>query len=330
MHHPIKEYINDKNNWTNEFELVDWVSHGISVRKNYAMKHFLVKYIHDWLPLGWLVSKYAPHYPASCPSCECEVEDRHHMLRCPKRVSIRNKLRLTLQRFFDHYPTDPVLKFLLLRSVKNSFNDVTNTPSCEAKYNELIQNQTAIGWDQILLGRFAIEWKECAHRYIRSLPKDQRGKNKSGQAWVTQVSKILFNFIYEIWEERNKDRHGRDETERERILIERAIQTTGALYNIRNDVLPRHKELYYVSLETHKEAEKSSRGLEQWVTTWGPVLWDSLEKANKLGIGNENPIDSYFLRDRADSEFENTSEQSENETINDLQTEENFMFNGAQ
>ena len=120
---------------------------------------------------------------------------------------VRTKLRLTLQRFFNHYPTDLVLKFLLLRSVKNSLNDVTNIPSCEAKYNHLIHNQTAIGWDQILLGRFAIEWKECAHLYIRSLPKEKRGKKKSGQSWVTQVSKSLFNFIHEIWEERNKDRH---------------------------------------------------------------------------------------------------------------------------
>ena len=113
-------------------------------------------------------------------------------------------------------------------------------------------------------------------------------------------------------------------------MIERAIQQTGALYDIRNEVLPWHKELYYASLDTHKEVEKSSRGLGQWVTTWGPVLWDSLEKANKLVIGNENPIDSYFLRDSKDSDFENASEQSENETTNDLQTEENFTLNRAQ
>ena len=35
----------------------------------------------------------------------------------------------------------------------------------------------------------------------------------SGQIWVTSVTKIIFNFVYAIWEERNKDRHGRDSTE---------------------------------------------------------------------------------------------------------------------
>ena len=239
MQRPIIDYINKCNEWKDEFHLVDWVSHGISLRKNYDMKHFLVKYVHNWLPVGCLVSRYATHYPASCPSCKCEVENRHHMLRCPKRHSSRTKLFTNLKRFMQHYPSNPTLQFVLLRTLKNLFNNSThNVPTCEAKYATLIQHQSEIGWDQLLLGRFALEWKEFAHRYIKSLPKKQRKKSHSGQSWITQITKIIFNFTYDVWDERNNDRHGRDETEREKILVERAVQQTFALYKIRHKVLP--------------------------------------------------------------------------------------------
>ena len=38
--------------------------------------------------------------------------------------------------------------------------------------------------------------------------------------WVTQITQIIFNFEYDIWEERNKERHERDATEKDSILVE--------------------------------------------------------------------------------------------------------------
>ena len=157
------------------------------------------------------------------------------------------------------------------------------------------------------MGRFAIEWKEFAHGYIRSLPKNQRKKSHSDQSWVTQITKIIFNFTYDVWEERNTDRHGRDATEKEMILVERAVQQTIALYEIRHEVMPQHKDLFYDTLTQHQEVEKSSRSLQQWVTTWGPVLWDSLKKATTLGIGRESSIASCFTQSQ-EVERENNME----------------------
>ena len=66
--------------------MVSWLE------KNMTYNKFLVKYVHDWLPLGNLVSKYASQYPPSCPSCKCEPEDYHHMLCCPNINELHIKL----------------------------------------------------------------------------------------------------------------------------------------------------------------------------------------------------------------------------------------------
>ena len=55
----MEKYICKKNNWDKQFDFVDWALHGMAIQSNYDMKHFLIKYIHNWLPVGVLILKYA-------------------------------------------------------------------------------------------------------------------------------------------------------------------------------------------------------------------------------------------------------------------------------
>ena len=163
-----RKYICDKYDWNKEFDLVDWQLHGLSIRQNYDIKHFLSKYVHKWLPVGELVSRYSVKYPPSCPSCQYELENQYHMLRCPKRIEQRKKLLINLKRFINSYPNEPCLRILLLRKIKNllSCNNNETINDYERKYGLLIQQQSAIGWEQILVGRFTNEWKYIANDHI--------------------------------------------------------------------------------------------------------------------------------------------------------------------
>ena len=81
----MQRYLCANHHWTErEFEWIDWESHGISIRKWYNKKHFITKYLHNWLPLGSQLSKYEAHYSAKCPSCAHELEDSDHFL--PRRL----------------------------------------------------------------------------------------------------------------------------------------------------------------------------------------------------------------------------------------------------
>lgn len=274
---------------------MDWAVHGMALRNNYDMKHFLIKYIHNWLPVGALVSKYATKYPASCPSCPCILETRSHLLLCPTRQPERDKLIIDVRRFVHNFPTDPFLKILVQRVIKYILKSETVTiPTCDSKYNSLIQHQAMIGWEQLFLGRFATEWRELIDDHIKTLPKNQQKRSVSGLTWVKGLTEILYHFAWQVWKERNEDRHGRDKTEREKLLIERALLQTEELYRIRLDVLPRHRNIYYESIEQHKEVEKSARGLQQWISTWGSTLYHSADQAKRYGATRMNNIRQYF------------------------------------
>ena len=99
----IKEYLSKKYNWNRCYALIDWNVHGTSVSRDYSRKNFIVKYVHNWLPVGSHVSRYDVQYPASCPSCSCDNETILHMLQCSKRENIRKKFIHDVQMFIEKY-----------------------------------------------------------------------------------------------------------------------------------------------------------------------------------------------------------------------------------
>ena len=82
----LRLYHCTKYDWTESvFDSVDWLAHGRAINSNFSRRHFLVKFLHDWLPLGHLKSRYAEYYTDTCPLCSTSLETRSHFLRCPQR-----------------------------------------------------------------------------------------------------------------------------------------------------------------------------------------------------------------------------------------------------
>ena len=92
----IRDYISQKAGWSIKFELIDWKSHKTRLVKQYEDKNCLCKYVHDWIPVGTLLSRYAPHYSTKCPSCTCSIEERWHLLQCSARTELRKTFIATL------------------------------------------------------------------------------------------------------------------------------------------------------------------------------------------------------------------------------------------
>lgn len=140
---------------------------------------------------------------------------------------------------------------------------VQTLPLLPHRYDDLVRHQKYVGWDQILIGRFVTEWSTLAQEYIVSLPSEQRNKSQSVNQWVIQIAEILLQFAHSVWLDRNGNRHGRDKSEQEKILAQRIIRQTNELYELRHDVLPSHKRLYYRDLVEDEKQEPTSCGLQQ-------------------------------------------------------------------
>ena len=200
-----------------------------------------------------------------------------------------------IRRFFTKHPTRPALADILCEAVKQWLcgNEVILSGFPDI-YKDLIVNQSNVGWSQLFLGRFVLEWAELQQEFLKSVPKVN--KKKSGTTWVTKVISIMWTHVCKEWDLRNSHQHGIDAETREVKLVEQAIKQTAALYEIRDNVLPRDKQYFYESITEHHEKEPTSRGLRQWLSTWEPVLLRNAQESAKLGTRGMDSIANYMIR----------------------------------
>ena len=292
------KHLCEQNKWSKEdFELIDWEAHGMSVRKHYHNKKFVTKFVRDWLPTGSLIVNYDAKYIAKCPSCEHEYEDREHFLKCPARAQWQRDLLQDLRKQAANRSTNTQVLDILLEGLRSWFDDSdfwyeTNDNNLQ----KLIAHQNRIGWDQLVFGRFASDWRVLHTEQLNDIKNTE--KHNSGKTWITFVTAIIWKHTFVNWEVRNGMQHGIDFTSREKVLIEQAKRETEALYEIKNQVAPNNQELYYHSVEHHYEQEPTARGLRQWINTWKPVLLKSAQTAATKGINGIRSISTYFQREQ--------------------------------
>ncbi len=154
----------ERNHWTAaDMETVHWEAHGQALEKNYVRRTFLVKLIHDKLPVGKTIARYKDTYDHRCPSCQDDQEDRTHFLRCPHPDRTKWHLTLTtaIRKRCEYIPTRPYLMEILLDGLQHWFHD---TPfqkyTYPDHYHPLIDQQEQLGWQQLFIGRFGTLWSD--------------------------------------------------------------------------------------------------------------------------------------------------------------------------
>ena len=91
-------------------------------------------------------------------------------------------------------------------------------------YNNLIFRQTRIGWKQLFLGRFVLEWSDLQQNHL--VLQNITSKKYSGTSWITGVTQIIWHHVYSNWEARNSDLHSIDATMREQAQYAQAQRET--------------------------------------------------------------------------------------------------------
>jgi hypothetical protein len=190
----IRQYIMERNHWTAaDMETVHWEAHGQALEKNYVRRTFLVKLIHDKLPMGKTVARYKDSYDHRCPSCQDDQEDRTHFLRCPHPDCTKWHLTLTaaIRKRCEYIPTRPYLMEILLDGLHHWFHD-TPFPkyTCLDHYHPLIDQQEQLGWQQLFLGRLRTLWSHHQNSHLRHSPTTD-GKH-SGTSWILSMALTIW------------------------------------------------------------------------------------------------------------------------------------------
>ena len=271
----ICQFIRSKLNWSQEtFDSVCWETHGAVLRANFSFRHFLTKFIHNWLPLGCLKQHYAQHYVSDCPNCPTTLEDRHHFLRCSHRVNWTGPLFDSLYSFWTEHHFDPNLQTIFQEATLSWLGDTSPTfPSFSDSYSNLLSRQANVGWFQLFLGRFTWDWVYLQDSFVRH--HSLHPTKFSGRQLVSGSIKILWQHVHDLWLRRNLDCHGRDSASRESAALAQAQREVAHLYTLRSFIPLSDRFMFYPSLTDHFRQEPRSYQLRTWLNTWRPLILSS-------------------------------------------------------
>jgi exonuclease III len=290
----LSTHLCNKYEWSDEtFLQVDWSSHSKAIGHFIQNKTSIIKLIHGILPTNKRLHRYQTAHPHHCPTCFEPQEDTHHLFICHHitRATWRTTFIDRLYDHLDHTKTKPNLAHMLAQTFVKIF-DTNQDPSTTFTYpySYLKQSQTAIGWDQMLYGRFSIEWKRLQLRFLKSTGIQH--PHAKADKWQRDLIIFIFQEFHLLWEMRNQDKHGPDQSQKAILLKERARRELTELYTYRNQILPGHQKIYRESLDNH--LQESTRSILNWITTYTPVIASSRKKAKARSISFTRPINTYF------------------------------------
>jgi hypothetical protein len=191
------------------------------------------------------------------------------------------------------------------------------------RYNLLIDQQTVIGWDNLLRGKLSKQWKIQQKAYIvrrklnnpilyarlqrrkkrkadkeKEKPKD---KNKTKTKNKTEAFHAFFQstipIIQEMWTDRCIDRNtpvlgGRIVAEYD-SLSKKVTQ----LYTMREMVLPEDEIKIYDEKLTIR-LEDTNQQLKKWLNRWKPVVEHSMKRVRELAKENSKQIWQHFTANK--------------------------------
>jgi hypothetical protein len=138
--------------------------------------------------------------------------------------------------------------------------------------------QRAIGWHQILRGRFSKQWITAQDQYLGTTASTQH----NGTRWLTNLIDFIFAQWWTLWELRNEDRHGRDLATQSQAHARQAIHELTQIYDTYQHTVPARLEwLFTTSLQTRMQWP--THALRLWITTWKPILQESYTTALETG-----------------------------------------------
>ena len=140
-----------------------------------------------------------------CPYCKSPEETTKHILLCTNDEAMEiweqamHGLLKKLHRIDTCWYILVALK-LELNNWKKSINHTTL--SFPEEIQQAIQEQRYIGWKPFLEGLISTKWGQ-----YRQESYEDKNIKKTGQKWAKRLIKYTWEFIEEIWTERNKKLH---------------------------------------------------------------------------------------------------------------------------
>ena len=279
---PLQNKLCEKNSWDRHvFGDINWTAHGQALKRLKQHRKTLVQYFNDWLPVGKRIHRYNTKYPECCPSCTAQVEDTNHLMTCPasSRDIWRKECRSTIRKALDENNTAHPIKELMMEGLTAMLhNHPVNTIKVDQAVADVAAAQNAIGWNQILKGRFSKLWASTQNWNLGA----HATAKVNGSTWMIKVIETILMQWVKMWKLRNDDKHGRDLESRQHAEARQTIRELEQFYMEHDGkVTDRLQWLFDNALEVRREQNIGTT--IQWLNTWKPIVERSYNTALTTG-----------------------------------------------
>jgi hypothetical protein len=296
----LRERIRRKTGMSAEaFNAVDWDAHRLSCSNYKGRQRFLTQFLHGFLPVGKVVHRYDHvQYLQSCPSCSAPIEDQIHWLRCPdpERQKWQSDLRAQVRKLWSINRDEPHLSDILEAGL---YHWLRGEPFPAHQFphhhlQQLITSQEAIGWGQLLYGRFSEHWNLVQYNHLRATGRvvDHRSQ---GSAWLMRFIHTIWNRVQEEWDTRNKARHGVSQEDQAEKRLESLKRRIVHLYTFKDRCLPHDSQrIFYDSAEVHFEKHSGYTHLHNWYVTHSQLVYASSQTMEGNQNNGQRLLTDYF------------------------------------
>jgi exonuclease III len=299
----LLQYVKTRNAWTeNTMRTVNWDSHGAALSNQIKRRLHFSKMVHDILPTTAYLNKQDKG-KRTCPCCNHPRETRDHILRCPAppRNRWRHKFLSSLETFCQNTHTAPVLKQLLLDSVREWMYPETDEQEYRPNprhhppaLRQLILQQTEIGWRQMFNGRFSILWSVIQNGYLYRTQADRKGvaRKLTGEKWQTYLITHIWEQWQELWKMRNESLHGKDAAAQAIAEAREVKRRLVEIYDLRGHMEPSVQDL--LCTDIHQHLQKPTWATSNWLNIHTPLFRESIRRAKARAIQGVRSIRRYF------------------------------------
>ncbi len=281
-----RTYLQDKHSWDDDTtDNIDWqvLSYAISQFSG-TKKKTLQQFIHQWLPTNAHKSQEKTHPHDRCPQCNQSLETNAHFLQCPAdhdnwTATIDNVLRSV-------HRTSPQILLDLLRVALIHPESLTVMGRADEETPiqlfPLCTAQAAIGWDQLLRGRWSRAW---AHTY------DKLTKSNDGVKWASRLLKLVWAAVLEKWRRRCDAAHDTTAATDSRDNNTANIQIT-TIYESITLLDSIDRKLLHSPIDQIKQMPLKQK--RAWIRRVQPHVLRGIQRAKQRQKFNTRPLTDYF------------------------------------
>jgi hypothetical protein len=258
--HEFNKFISHKYNWTDTtINDIHWQSHGKAFSALSGRRYKTTcQLIHKWLPVNKSYSKASIGTAKLCPFCCSEEEDQIHFLSC-NHIELKSawdkasEVLYTRLHKYNKHIHHHLLKLLTLAITQWRTTTSPEVPNfLHPKFHSLFKNQSVIGWNQIINGRFSTQWAEAI-----------TSECTNPTNWLAYTISQIWQQVFEVWKHRCDKNHGTDKSTKHKRAMMRLTPQVESIFDQQHTSEQNDQYLFKNTMSAILQLPIPS--IEQWI-----------------------------------------------------------------